>query len=66
MAAMRATGRHIFRRFSTGGKVLSEEEKAAENVYIKVITFPLLAVVWPRRCSLMRIFTIGIGSGSYF
>ncbi|CAA7400257.1 unnamed protein product [Spirodela intermedia] len=37
MAAMRATSRHIFRRFSSGGKVLSEEEKAAENVYIKKV-----------------------------
>ncbi|CAK7329125.1 unnamed protein product [Dovyalis caffra] len=32
-----AARRVVFRRFSTGGKVLSEEEKAAENVYIKVI-----------------------------
>jgi hypothetical protein len=30
--------RHVARRFfSSGGKVLSEEEKAAENVYIKVL-----------------------------
>jgi hypothetical protein len=32
-----AARRLAFRRFSSGGKVLSEEEKAAENVYIKVI-----------------------------
>ena len=37
MAAMRTGCRLVFRRFSTGGKVLSEEEKAAENVYIKVV-----------------------------
>ncbi|XP_078441271.1 uncharacterized protein At2g27730, mitochondrial-like [Wolffia australiana] len=35
MAAMRTVGRRVLRSFSTGGKVLSEEEKAAENVYIK-------------------------------
>ena len=28
--------RYVSRRFSSSGKVLSEEEKAAENVYIKV------------------------------
>uniref|UniRef100_A0A6N2L8T8 Uncharacterized protein n=1 Tax=Salix viminalis TaxID=40686 RepID=A0A6N2L8T8_SALVM len=32
-----ATRRAIFRRFSSGGKVLGEEEKAAENVYIKKV-----------------------------
>uniref|UniRef100_A0A1D1Y817 Uncharacterized protein At2g27730, mitochondrial n=1 Tax=Anthurium amnicola TaxID=1678845 RepID=A0A1D1Y817_9ARAE len=37
MAAARTAGRTIFRRFSSGGKVLSEEEKAAENVYIKKV-----------------------------
>lgn len=35
--ATRGAARYVFRRFSSGGKVLSEEEKAAENVYIKVI-----------------------------
>ncbi|KAL9274738.1 hypothetical protein AKJ16_DCAP07440 [Drosera capensis] len=33
--ATRIAARYITRRLSTGGKVLSEEEKAAENVYIK-------------------------------
>ncbi|KAI3874448.1 hypothetical protein MKX03_004778 [Papaver bracteatum] len=34
--AMRMLGRSVSRRFSTGGgKILSEEEKAAENIYIK-------------------------------
>ncbi|XP_062171209.1 uncharacterized protein At2g27730, mitochondrial [Alnus glutinosa] len=33
--AMRMAARFVSRRFSSGGKVLSEEEKAAENVYIK-------------------------------
>ncbi|GAB2274599.1 hypothetical protein Dimus_009367 [Dionaea muscipula] len=33
--ATRTAARYISRRLSTGGKVLSEEEKAAENVYIK-------------------------------
>ncbi|XP_044483107.1 uncharacterized protein At2g27730, mitochondrial-like [Mangifera indica] len=33
--ATRNFARHVSRRFSSGGKVLSEEEKAAENVYIK-------------------------------
>ncbi|KAL2924310.1 hypothetical protein RDABS01_028808 [Bienertia sinuspersici] len=33
--AGRIAARYISRRFSSGGKVLSEEEKAAENVYIK-------------------------------
>ncbi|CAA0841314.1 Uncharacterized protein - mitochondrial [Striga hermonthica] len=33
--ASRIAARYISRRFSSGGKVLSEEEKAAENIYIK-------------------------------
>ncbi|XWS52836.1 hypothetical protein CRYUN_Cryun11dG0106400 [Craigia yunnanensis] len=33
--ATRMAARYISRRFSSGGKILSEEEKAAENVYIK-------------------------------
>ncbi|XP_010685998.2 uncharacterized protein At2g27730, mitochondrial [Beta vulgaris subsp. vulgaris] len=33
--AGRIAARYVSRRFSSGGKVLSEEEKAAENVYIK-------------------------------
>ncbi|CAI9781427.1 unnamed protein product [Fraxinus pennsylvanica] len=33
--ATRTVVRHVSRRFSSSGKVLSEEEKAAENVYIK-------------------------------
>ncbi|KAG6678834.1 hypothetical protein I3842_14G101900 [Carya illinoinensis] len=33
--AMRMAARFVSRRFSSGGKILSEEEKAAENVYIK-------------------------------
>ncbi|KAG6436100.1 hypothetical protein SASPL_100982 [Salvia splendens] len=33
--ATRMAARYISRRLSSGGKVLSEEEKAAENVYIK-------------------------------
>ncbi|XP_024985741.1 uncharacterized protein At2g27730, mitochondrial-like [Cynara cardunculus var. scolymus] len=33
--ATRQVFRYVSRRFSTGGKVLGEEEKAAENVYIK-------------------------------
>ncbi|KAK9727011.1 hypothetical protein RND81_05G251900 [Saponaria officinalis] len=33
--AGRAAFRQISRRFSGSGKILSEEEKAAENVYIK-------------------------------
>ncbi|XP_044505402.1 uncharacterized protein At2g27730, mitochondrial-like [Mangifera indica] len=33
--ATRNFARHVSRRFSSGGKVLSEEEKAAENIYIK-------------------------------
>ncbi|KAK4753745.1 hypothetical protein SAY87_001849 [Trapa incisa] len=32
---MRIASRYVSRRLSSGGKVLSEEEKAAENVYIK-------------------------------
>nr|DAD48521.1 TPA_asm: hypothetical protein HUJ06_018458 [Nelumbo nucifera] len=35
--ATRAAARYISRRFSSGGRILSEEEKAAENVYIKKI-----------------------------
>ncbi|XP_021278295.1 uncharacterized protein At2g27730, mitochondrial [Herrania umbratica] len=35
--ATRMAVRYISRRFSSGGKILSEEEKAAENVYIKKI-----------------------------
>lgn len=33
--ATRNVLRHVQRRFSSSGKILSEEEKAAENVYIK-------------------------------
>lgn len=33
----RVLARFVSRRFSSNGKILSEEEKAAENVYIKVI-----------------------------
>ncbi|XP_010271640.1 PREDICTED: uncharacterized protein At2g27730, mitochondrial-like [Nelumbo nucifera] len=33
--ATRAAARYISRRLSSNGRVLSEEEKAAENVYIK-------------------------------
>ncbi|KAL0534317.1 hypothetical protein IC582_028607 [Cucumis melo] len=35
MAAARTAARIFSRRFSSSGKILSEEEKAAENVYIK-------------------------------
>lgn len=35
--AARIAARYVARRLSSGGKVLSEEEKAAENVYIKVL-----------------------------
>ena len=35
--ATRIATRFVSRRFSSSGKVLSEEEKAAENIYIKVI-----------------------------
>ncbi|KAJ4724833.1 Copper ion binding protein [Melia azedarach] len=33
--ATRIAARQVTRRFSSGGKILSEEEKAAENIYIK-------------------------------
>ncbi|XP_065865368.1 uncharacterized protein At2g27730, mitochondrial [Euphorbia lathyris] len=33
--ATRMAVRYVSRRFSSGGKVLGEEEKAAENIYIK-------------------------------
>ncbi|XP_047968024.1 uncharacterized protein At2g27730, mitochondrial-like [Salvia hispanica] len=33
--ATRMAARYISRRLSSSGKVLSEEEKAAENIYIK-------------------------------
>lgn len=40
--ATRTAVRYVSRRFSSSGKILSEEEKAAENVYIKVdISFTL-------------------------
>ncbi|KAK9280588.1 hypothetical protein L1049_014282 [Liquidambar formosana] len=35
--ATRVAARYISRRLSSSGKILSEEEKAAENVYIKKI-----------------------------
>ncbi|ONK57142.1 uncharacterized protein A4U43_C10F17040 [Asparagus officinalis] len=35
MAARRIAARYISRRLSSSGKILSEEEKAAENVFIK-------------------------------
>ncbi|KAJ4970094.1 hypothetical protein NE237_003193 [Protea cynaroides] len=35
--AVRIAARYASRRLSSGGKILSEEEKAAENVYIKKI-----------------------------
>lgn len=51
--ATRAAARFLQRRFlSSGGKVLSEEEKAAENVYIKVqisllsLSPSFLALLW--------------------
>jgi hypothetical protein len=34
--ASRLAARFVSRRMSSSGKILSEEEKAAENVYIKV------------------------------
>lgn len=34
--ATRIAARYVSRRMSSSGKVLSEEEKAAENVYIRV------------------------------
>ena len=40
--ASRTAVRNFSRRFSSSGKVLSEEEKAAENVYIKVMFLQLL------------------------
>lgn len=43
--AGRSAARCILRRFSSGGKVLSEEEKAAENVYIKVNAILLFILV---------------------
>ncbi|PWA43020.1 hypothetical protein CTI12_AA419540 [Artemisia annua] len=33
--ATKVAVRYVSRRFSSGGKILSEEEKAAENIYIK-------------------------------
>ncbi|RRT72481.1 hypothetical protein B296_00034515 [Ensete ventricosum] len=36
--AARVAARYVVRRLSSGGKVLSEEEKAVENVYIKVLS----------------------------
>ncbi|KAI7736991.1 hypothetical protein M8C21_005404 [Ambrosia artemisiifolia] len=35
--AARQAFRYVSRRFSSSGKILSEEEKAAENVYIKKV-----------------------------
>ncbi|KAI3411462.1 uncharacterized protein J3R85_017982 [Psidium guajava] len=35
MAMRRIAARYVSRRLSSSGKILSEEEKAAENVYIK-------------------------------
>ncbi|KAK9153658.1 hypothetical protein Sjap_001138 [Stephania japonica] len=35
--AARIAARYVSRRLSSGGKILSEEEKAAENIYIKLI-----------------------------
>lgn len=37
MATRIAAVRYISRRLSSGGKILSEEEKAAENIYIKKV-----------------------------
>ena len=34
--ATKVAVRYVARRFSSGGKILGEEEKAAENIYIKV------------------------------
>lgn len=36
--AMRIAARYVSRRLSSSGKIFSEEEKAAENIYIKVGT----------------------------
>ncbi|KAK1410943.1 hypothetical protein QVD17_37486 [Tagetes erecta] len=35
--ATRQAFRYVSRRFSSSGKILSEEEKAAENIYIKKV-----------------------------
>lgn len=40
MATRIAAVRYISRRLSSSGKVLGEEEKAAENIYIKVPISP--------------------------
>ncbi|KAK9185638.1 hypothetical protein WN943_025995 [Citrus x changshan-huyou] len=46
--ASRIAVRNFSRRFSSSGKVLSEEEKAAENVYIKAI--------WLKEIELIIVF----------
>ncbi|KAL5721245.1 hypothetical protein ACHQM5_013830 [Ranunculus cassubicifolius] len=35
--ATRIAARYVSRRLSSGGKIFSEEEKAAENIYIKKV-----------------------------
>ena len=43
---LRIAARYVSRRLSSSGKVLSEEEKAAENIFIKVILyFPVVKFV---------------------
>lgn len=59
MAAMRAASRFISRRFSSGGRILSEEEKAAENVYIKVLVPHLGTFCFAPFRHLLEAFVLG-------
>ncbi|KAG6468662.1 hypothetical protein ZIOFF_073352 [Zingiber officinale] len=47
--AAKIAARYVARRLSSGGKVLSEEEKAAENVFIKAV--PLGTVCMIQSCA---------------
>lgn len=51
--AMRIAARYVSRRLSSSGKILSEEEKAAENVYIKV-NHEIVSIFPPSFRSVLR------------
>ncbi|PIA31362.1 hypothetical protein AQUCO_05000031v1 [Aquilegia coerulea] len=54
--AARISSRYVSRRLSSGGKMLSEKKKAAENVYIKSFGQPGRA---GRACGWDRSFFFG-------
>lgn len=61
--ATRQAVRYVSRRFSSSGKILSEEEKAAENIYIKKTEQEKLEKL-ARKGQQAEATSSGSGSGS--